>query len=72
MILTNKNLNRLKSDYPPGQKVRLICMDDSQAPPPGTTGTVRCVDDIGTIHVDWENGSSLGVVFPVDRIEKIK
>lgn len=29
---------------------------------PGTRGTVVCVDDIGTIHVNWDNGSGLGPV----------
>jgi hypothetical protein len=46
-------------------------MDDAQAPSAGTIGTVLCVDDIGTIHVKWDNNSCLGVVWGVDRIIKI-
>ena len=38
---------------------------------PGLKGTVLSVDDIGTIHVAWDNGSSLGVVYGVDVIKKL-
>ena len=47
-------------------------MDDVQAPPLGTQGTVTEVDDIGTIMVDWDNGSKLGVVLGEDICRKIK
>ena len=47
-------------------------MDDPQAPPIGTKGTVTHVDDIGTIHVAWDNGSSLGVAYGVDFCRKTK
>lgn len=33
-------------------------MYDLYAPSPGTTGTVKSVDDIGQIHVNWNNHSS--------------
>lgn len=48
--------------YPAGTKVRLLSMNDSQSPPVGTIGEVMYVDDICTIHVKWETGSSLGLV----------
>lgn len=64
-------LNGLKKKYLPGTKVKLLCMDDPQAPPFGTKGIVRCVDAIGTIHVDWENGSTLGVAFGKDKCIRI-
>lgn len=38
---------------------------------PGTKGTVRSVDDTGTVFVRWDNGSGLGVVYGVDRIRKL-
>ena len=47
-------------------------MDDIQAPPTGTLGTVRYVDDIGTIHIKWDNGSSLGLVIGEDRFVVIQ
>ena len=37
-------------------------MYDIQAVPSNTIGTVDFVDDIGTIHINWENGSSLGLI----------
>ena len=46
-------------------------MDDVQAPPLGTKGTVVAVDDIGTIHVKWDNGSSLGIVLGEDLCRKV-
>ena len=55
-------LKRLRERYPEGKKVRLIQMNDIQAPPVGTIGIIKGVDDMGTIHVKWDNGSSLGLV----------
>ena len=68
-MLTRKEVEELRKRYPKGTRVRLIRMDDMQAPPAGCLGRVRIVDDIGTIHVAWDNGSSLGVVYGVDEVE---
>lgn len=51
----------LKQEYKEGDRVELIEMDDLQAPPVGTRGTVKFVDDIGQIHVSWDNGSTLAL-----------
>lgn len=61
----------LKNRYHEGTRVELISMNDKQAPPEGTQGTVVCVDDIGTVHVDWDNGQYLGVIYGEDFIRKI-
>ena len=37
----------------------------------GDKGTVRCVDDMGTIHISWDCGSTLGAVYGEDIITKI-
>ncbi len=55
-----------------GTRVRLIAMDDVQAPPAGTEGTVQYVDDAGTIHVQWDTGSSLGLIPGTDEWEVIE
>ena len=68
-MLTNNEIEQLRKRYPTGTRVRLSKMEDIQSPPDGCLGTVRLVDDIGTIHVAWDNGSSLGVVYGVDEIE---
>lgn len=65
--LTPELLSRLRQLYPPKTRVRLIRMDDPQAPPIGTEGTVIHVDSLGTIHVQWDNGSALGVAFDEDE-----
>ena len=62
----------LRATYPKGSRVALVQMDDVQAPPLGTKGTVQGVDDIGTIMVDWDNGSHLGVVLRADICHKIQ
>ena len=62
----------LRREYPEGTRVELIAMDDIQAPPAGTLGTVRIVDDIGSIHVKWDNGSGLAIAYGVDQCRKIK
>jgi hypothetical protein len=46
-------------------------MDDVQAPPTGTKGTVWGVDDTGSIMVQWDNGSSLNVVYGIDSCKII-
>ncbi len=66
-----KMLEQLKNSYPKGTRVRLIKMDDMQAPPLGTKGTVIGVDDTGSIMVAWDNGSSLNVIYNVDKCIKI-
>ena len=57
--------------YPVGTKVVLHHMDDPQAPPSGTTGEVIFVDDIGQIHVNWDNGSSLALNVKLDSFSRI-
>ena len=71
LTITKTEVEKLRQQYPAGTLVRLIRMDDLQAPPVGTLGTVRYVEDIATIHVSWETGSSLGVVYGMDEIEKL-
>lgn len=48
-----------------GKRVKLIKMNDPQAPPSGTHGTIKGTDGIGQIHVNWDNGSTLAIQ-PVD------
>ena len=64
-------VEQVRSQYPVGTRVELVRMDDVQAPPIGTKGTVRYVDDLGSLGVGWDNGSSLQVVYGVDYAVKI-
>ena len=54
-----------------GTRVRLVSMNDVQAPPAGTEGTVQYVDDAGTVHVHWDTGGSLGLVPGEDEWELV-
>ena len=63
-------VEKLRLLYPIGCRVELLRMDDAYAPPLGTKGIVRGVDDIGSIMVSWDNGSSLSVVFGEDLCRK--
>jgi len=64
-------LREVRDRYPVGTRIELVKVDDTQAPPIGTRGTVVAVDDIGTIHVRWDNGSSLGVVLGEDLCRRV-
>ena len=65
-------VQELRKYYCKGTRVVLVKMEDKYAPPIGTEGTVQLVDDEGTIHINWDNGSCLGVVLGEDICRKIK
>ncbi len=69
--IRRETVERLRREYPAGCRVELIRMDDLQAPPAGTKGTVRGVDDIGSIMVSWDTGSGLSVVYGEDLCRRI-
>jgi len=64
-------VDRIRRDFPAGCRVELVRMDDAQAPPIGTEGTVIGVDDVGSVMVDWDNGSGLNVIYGEDICRKI-
>lgn len=61
----------LRLQFTAGTRVELVQMDDPQAPPIGTMGTVKGVDDTGSIMVSWDNGCGLSVVYGVDICKKV-
>lgn len=71
-MISKEELKKLREEYPVGCTVELLEMNDIQAPPIHTKGVVRHVDDIGTIFVNWETGSGLGVAYGEDRCRRIK
>ena len=66
-----ETVERVRREYPAGTRVELVRMDDLQAPPIGTHGTVTGVDDTASIMVAWDNGSSLHVVYGEDACRKL-
>lgn len=67
---TREQVERLRRQYPAGTRITLHSMDDPQAPPPGTKGTVAYVDDMGTIGIEWDNGSALSLIPGEDSFSK--
>lgn len=65
-------LKQLRDFFTPGTRVELVRMDDVQAPPVGTKGTVVGVDDTGSIMVKWDNGCGLNVVYGEDSCRRIE
>ena len=72
-IISKDALQVLCERYPKGTRVELIHMDDpyNRKLVPGCKGTVVAVDSVGTIHVAWDCGSSLGVVYGEDSCRKV-
>ena len=64
-------VEHMRKNYPPGTRVELLKMDDVQAPALGSLGTVVGVDDIGSILVEWDCGSSLSIVYGEDLCRKV-
>jgi hypothetical protein len=68
---TKEQITQLRNQYPHGTRVELQKMDDPQAPPIGTFGTVIGVDDIGSVMVAWDNGCHLNVAYGEDDIRRL-
>lgn len=68
---SRETVEKVKKEYPAGTRVELVHMDDVQAPPKGTKGTVKGVDDTGSVMVAWDNGSGLNVVYGEDFCRKL-
>lgn len=69
-FLSKEIVERVRREYPAGTRVELVQMDDVQAPPVGTLGTVIGVDDTASLLMRWDNGSHLNVVYGEDVVRK--
>lgn len=68
----SRQAERYKEDYPPGTRIMLLRMENDPNPvESGTRGTVKHVDDIGTLHCRFDNGRNLGVVPGEDSFRKL-
>jgi hypothetical protein len=69
---TEQEVERLRKQYPVGTHVELISMEDPYSSlRPGDKGRVSFIDSIGTIFVDWQSGSELGIAYGADKIKRI-
>lgn len=72
MRFPNKEtVERIRGEYSAGARVELVRMEDVQAPPVGTKGTVLGVDDTGSLLMRWDTGSGLNVVYGEDIVKKL-
>lgn len=62
MIPNRAKVDALRKQYPPGTRIKLEHMDDPYPVEPGTGGTVRFIDDLGQVGVDFDNGRSLSLI----------
>ena len=70
--ISTAQLEQLQQQFPKGTRLELIRMDDPYTRlKPGDQGTVSTIDSTGTIFVDWDCGSGLGLVFNEDLYRKI-
>jgi len=69
---SQEKVKKIKEQYPKGTRIELISMNDLYSSiEPGTKGTVESVDDIGTLHMKWDNGRTLGIVPGEDSFKVI-
>lgn len=68
---SKETVERIRREYPAGARVELVRMEDVQAPPVGTKGTVLGVDDTGSLLMRWDTGSGLNVVYGEDIVKKL-
>ena len=71
MFPSKSTVDMIRKTYPIGTRVELIRMDDSQAPPVGTQGTVVGVDDTGSLLMRWDNGCGLNVLCGGDEVRTV-
>lgn len=73
MHIDHNLVKRMKEIYLPGTRIELDMMGDDPRPiAPGTRGNVRIVDDIGTVHCDFDNGRHLGLVPGEDSFHRVE
>lgn len=70
-MISKEKLDFIKKRYPIGTRIKLDYMDDPYAVPSGTFGTIDYIDDEGQIGVSWDNGSSLSLLYGVDKFEVV-
>lgn len=68
---SKEELELIRERYPVGCRLVVYAMEDPRPILPGTKGTVRCVDDMGTVHCNFDNGRRLGLIPGIDSFERL-
>lgn len=67
---SKEKVEQIKENYPVGTRIELIELNDPYANiETGTQGTVKFVDGVGTLHMEWDNGRTLGIILDEDKFK---
>lgn len=69
--LNSAEVAMLRAQYPEGTRIVVHSMNDPRPVAPGTCGTVRIVDDMGTVHCNFDNGRRFGLIPGVDEFARV-
>ena len=62
MYNSKRMVEAVRRMYPAGTRVKLNSMKGEGRMSPGLEGSIQFIDDIGDIHIDWDNGSTLALI----------
>ena len=71
MAFGREQIAELKKQYPKDTRIFLRYMNGEPSMPEGLRGSIKYIDDIGQIHVNWDNGSRLALAAGEDGFRKL-
>ena len=67
--MSNVETFRTQNEELVSKRVMCISMNDEYPVAEGEMGTINNVDDMGTIHVQWDSGRRIGLIQGEDKYE---
>ena len=52
-----------------GMRIRMLSMEDEFPVDEGMEGTIHTIDDLGTLHVKWDDGRNIGIIPGIDEYQ---